>query len=102
MRHIFLFLTLIGFLSCGKDDSLTEGEINAQKISEVVNNHNLTKATISTWEISYYSYSIWQTRENNADFKIEGSFVIVNSNYYNLAKLDYFSYSEPILYVYLK
>jgi hypothetical protein len=108
MKNTILLFLLFTVISCEKGELFTEGEVNAQKLSSVISNNDLTLVTIYSWEISYKygtyynSYSYWEEVVDEKSFNIQEPFIVVNSDYYNLANLDKFSYSGNILKVYLK
>jgi hypothetical protein len=105
MKKLLYIVTILLLFSCNKEESLTIGEINANKISECVKSNGLQNATIKSWEIGWVgngSDSYWNTLCTQSDFKIENSFIVVSSNYYNLERLYSFYPEGKTLILYLK
>lgn len=84
MKKLCLIFLFFGFLSCSDDDNiLTEGEVNAQKLSEMLNERTINSIWV-TWTYG----DIRETRSySNPDYAIEGAFLQIGVDYFNLAKL---------------
>lgn len=83
MRKLIFIVLLLGFFSCSDENIRTEGEINAQKLNEIINARLVDNFWVR-W--SEGDQSILETY-SNPDYEIEGSFIRIDSDYYNLAKL---------------
>ena len=98
---------LFSMMACiNEDDLKTEGELNAEKISKLVNEKNINQVSIYTWEIDYMYSTVeskWQIKEDGEMFAIESPFILINSEtYYNLSRLERFEYKDRELSIYLK
>ena len=71
-----------------------------------VNDKNLKVVTIYEWEIDNFydsARSEWQETVYEKSFRLDSPFILVNNDdYYNLARLEKFSYEENKLILYLK
>ena len=84
MRNLFLIVLIFSFVSCSDDENmLTEGQINAQQLNEVINDRNIDLFYITWTEGGTSRTQIYK----NSDYRIEGSFFQIDLNYYNLSKL---------------
>ena len=88
MKKLFIVLLCFSLFSCTDDeDILTEGEINAQKLHEVLNSREFELIRI-TWTEGGVSRV---TAYEEPNWAIEGSFLRMEGNlsedYFNLDKL---------------
>lgn len=84
MKKLLLFIFIVSALSCAEDEIiLSEGEINAQKLHEIIDGRDIG----SFW----VSWSFGDIRNNqeyvNPDYAIEGTFFRIGRDHFNLAKL---------------
>ena len=95
-KHISIIalITILSFLSsCSKDDDFdysqikTEGELIGEELKTVVNTNGITEA--STYLKTNNSYGVWfyTLFDYREEFKIEGQFISLGGNFYNLNKL---------------
>jgi hypothetical protein len=78
MRYLFALL-LITTLACSDDaETLTAGQRNAATLSKLVNENNLTTATVFQSSIKLYGPE---------SFKIDDNFIVVGTTYFSLEKL---------------
>ena len=113
MKHLikllFVLLVMTCF-SCTKDDDsiISKGELNSQKISQLIQDKTITSLSIYEWTYGT-SGGTWSLKENMNNFKIESPFLFsiggINyngSSYYNLEYLTKFDYLGHNLNLYFK
>ena len=84
IRTLTFVLLFASLLSCREEEVLPDGEINARKFEELVDNRQVILLYIR-WSLGGSTRSA--TYEDPL-YRIEGSFLKVENDYYNLAKLQ--------------
>lgn len=100
-----IILVLLLTSACSKDDNnfKTSGEVNAQKIKNVIATEKpyFTELFEYKWD-SFYERFRWETIEyGTVDFEVVGTFIRINNNYYNLEKLHKYTMEGGNLELYL-
>lgn len=85
---------LLALVSCEKEtDILTQGELIAKELSSVTEEHKITLASI--YAIEYYDGKPYLFSQVEKEiFSIEGTFIVVNQQYFNLEQLERFKIIE--------
>jgi hypothetical protein len=112
MKKIFkisIIILVVTLSACEEETELfTSGELIGREIMKVVNENDITKATIWEWDIVCFDQcGRYEPQQTNVSFRIEAGYVLVNYRlYYNLERLQKWSIvdsqGDKILYLYFK
>jgi hypothetical protein len=106
MRKIASILCIILLVACAEDvDVLSSGEIAGNELRTQADRLQIQTAWVYEWSIHGSGFSQY-SKVNEGGFSISGQFVRVNNtlgtDYYNLDKLQYFSFDQDRVRIYFK
>lgn len=110
MKNYLIKISIASFLvlllsSCTKDDEfLTAGEINAQKLKEIIASGDISAFSVYEYVTYAYQYEDWVSiiDGNITEIEIVGSFLKIQDQYFNLEKLEKFSISNKLMRLYFR
>lgn len=94
MKKIFkisIIILVVTLSACEEETELfTSGELIGREIMKVVNENDITKATIWEWDIDCIDKcGIYELRYSNSEFTIEAGIIeIENKWYFNLERIE--------------